>query len=239
MVTEYNIDLHIHTCLSPCADLLMVPSAIIDEAKKRGLDCIGICDHNSAENVRAVRIAGEREGVFVLGGMEITTREEVHILGVFNGDDALHAVQELVHVNLDGENDEATFGEQLIVDEDDRILGSSGMLLIGATNLSVEETVRTVLDYGGLAIASHVDREQYSIIGQLGFIPEHLPLHALELSPRVDVDGKKAFRELGYPLVTFSDAHYLTDIGKTSTVVSAEALTFSALKEAICTGAWE
>ena len=234
MVKKYKIDLHIHTCLSPCADLTMLPTAIIDEAEKRGLDCIGICDHNSSENVAAVKRAGERTGVLVLGGMEITTREEVHILSFFGEDDALHRIQELVYRNLPGENDETRFGEQLIIDEYDRIVGSCAKLLIGSTNLSVEETVQAIRDNGGIAVASHIDREQFSILGQLGFIPEHLPLHALELSPRADALKKDSFKNLGYPLVTFSDAHFLTEIGKTSTTVFARELSFSALKTALC-----
>jgi len=46
-------DLHIHTCLSPCAQREMVPTAIVKRAKAAGLDMIGICDHNSAENAGA------------------------------------------------------------------------------------------------------------------------------------------------------------------------------------------
>ncbi|MHB9030073.1 MAG: PHP domain-containing protein [Candidatus Latescibacterota bacterium] len=234
MEKKFSIDLHIHTCLSPCADDAMLPAAIIGEAEKHGLDCIGICDHNSAENVPAVKKAGKRAGIQVLGGMEITTREEVHILALFEDDRSLRNIQDLVYRNLTGENDEETFGEQLIADENDRIIGSCRKLLIGATNLSLDEAVRGIRDHGGIAIASHIDREQFSVIGQLGFIPEHLPLHALELSPRVDARARSVFECLGFPLVTFSDAHYLTDIGKVSTLISAPKLSFNALRTALC-----
>ena len=99
------MDLHIHTCLSPCAQSDMMPTAIIKRAKEENLDEIGICDHNSAENVQAARKAGEREGVQVLGGMEICSSEEVHILTFFNDDDALFEMQNIVYENLSGEND--------------------------------------------------------------------------------------------------------------------------------------
>ena len=119
MLKEYKLDLHIHTCLSPCADLPMLPSGIIGHAKLRNLDGIGICDHNSAENVTAVMNAGKREGVTVFGGMEITSSEEVHVLSYFEDENALYEMQNIVYENLPGENDENYFGEQLVADEFD------------------------------------------------------------------------------------------------------------------------
>ena len=92
-LSEFRADLHIHTCLSACADKTMLPAAIIKQAKLRGLDIIGICDHNSAQNVSAVKKAGERESVGVLGGIEITSREEVHIMGFFEDDNNLEKMQ--------------------------------------------------------------------------------------------------------------------------------------------------
>src|SRR5450756_872374 len=61
-------DLHVHTCLSPCSGLDMSPREVVNAALQKGLDLIGICDHNSAENVRAVKNAGVRNGLMVLGG---------------------------------------------------------------------------------------------------------------------------------------------------------------------------
>ena len=82
-IKEFKADMHIHTCLSPCADLEMSPRNIIKEAKKKGLDIIGICDHNSAENFPAVEKSANKEGIKVIGGIEITSREEVHVLALF------------------------------------------------------------------------------------------------------------------------------------------------------------
>ena len=217
MLKEFRLDLHIHTCLSPCADLMMLPTAIIKHAKMKNLDGIGICDHNSAENVAAVKKAGEKEGMQVLGGFEITSSEEVHIMAFFDNDDALSEMQDIVYKNLSGENDEKIFGEQLIVDESDNILGINKKLLIGSTGLTVDEIVKSIHSLGGAAVASHIDRESFSIIGQLGFIPEELPLDALELSSNYDSGKTENYKSYGFPLVTSSDAHFLTDIGKTST----------------------
>ena len=215
MLRWFRADLHLHTCLSPCADSTMSPMAIVKEAKKRKLQIVGICDHNSVENVEAVRKAGKRERLAVMGGIEITSREEVHILGFFSKKTALWNIQDMVYKKLSGENDENLFGEQIVADEYDRVIGSNKRLLIGASRLSVEEIVDAIHGLGGLAIASHIDRQSFSIIGQLGFVPRGLTLDALEISPLASREKRCSFsQEYDLPLVTFSDAHCLDDIGR-------------------------
>ena len=113
-------DLHVHTCLSPCAESEMVPTAIVDQAKRMGLDIIGICDHNSAENVVPCSRPAGGEDLPVIPGMEITSREEVHVLGLFRDEEGLSALQNLVYGNLPGENNPDFFGAQTIVDESRR-----------------------------------------------------------------------------------------------------------------------
>ena len=221
------MDLHIHTCLSPCAQSDMLPTTIIKQARDKNVDVVGICDHNSAENVLAVRKAGEKEGVQVLGGMEMSSSEEVHILAFFDDDGALLEMQNIVYENLFGENDEKYFGEQLIVDEYDKIIGSTNKLLIGSTSLGIDRIVELVHSLGGLAVASHVDRDSFSIITQLGFIPKELPLDALELSWRCELSEVNNYESYGLPLVKFSDAHFLSDIGKAVTTFSLSAPSFS------------
>ena len=218
----WKADLHIHTCLSPCAEAEMTPEAIVATAASRGLDVIAICDHNSAENVRAVAAAAEGRTLTVMGGMEVTSQEEVHVLGLFDGSDAaaLDALERIVYENLPGENDEATFGEQTVYGEDGSVGGRNTHLLIGATTLSLERVVEAIRDLGGVAIASHIDREGFGIIGQLGFVPEGLALDALELSTRAGEreQWRSVSRETGLPLVWSSDAHRLDEIGAASTV---------------------
>jgi PHP family Zn ribbon phosphoesterase len=231
-------DLHIHTCLSPCADLSMVPRQIVSRAKSRSLDVIAICDHNSAENVIAVRRAGEREQLPVIGGIEITSQEEVHLLALFDSDEGLFLTQEIIYDNLPGENDEQAFGEQLIVDENGEIVDVSGKLLIGATTLAIERIVETVHQFGGIAIASHIDRPSYSIISQLGFVPEGLALDALEVSPRSSAREMAAsFPWVGeFPVITGSDAHYPEDIGKAVTSFIGERPDIAELRKALRDG---
>jgi predicted metal-dependent phosphoesterase TrpH len=206
----------------------MQTTAIIKQAKKVGLDMIGICDHNSAENVSAVMKAGVREGLPVIGGIEITSCEEVHILGLFNTEQDLMHLQDMVYDNLSGENREQFFGPQTVVDEWDHVLGTNHRLLIGATALTVEQIVKAIHNRSGLAIASHVDRERFSLIGQLGFIPKGLELDALEVSTPSSI--KQGY---DYPVVTFSDAHFLEDIGKSYTHFMIEDVSVDEIKKAL------
>ena len=227
-------DLHIHTCLSPCADSTMLPMAIVKEAKRNNLQMIGICDHNSIENVEAVKKAGEREGLAVMGGVEIASQEEVHILGFFDEETSLWDIQDVLYENLSGENDEDVFGKQLLADEYDRVIGSNKRLLIGATRLPVEGIVHLIHRLGGLAIASHVDRESFSIISQLGFIPGGLTLDALEISPLASRERRYAFcQKYDFPLLTFSDAHCLNDIGKSFSSFLIERASLEETKKAL------
>ena len=225
---KVRADLHMHTCLSPCADAQMQATAIVRQAKKVGLDMIGISDHNSAENVAAVVKAGAREGLPVIHGMEITSSEEVHILGLFKNELDLMSIQEVIYQNLPGENHEQAYGPQTVVDEWDNVLGSNSRLLLGATNLTVERVVDAIHDRSGVAIASHVDRERFSLIGQLGFIPEGLSLDALEVSRQSSLN-----KEYDYPVVIFSDAHFLEDIGKSSTCFMIEDVSVDEIKKAL------
>jgi predicted metal-dependent phosphoesterase TrpH len=225
---KVKADLHVHTCLSPCADEQMQATAIVKQAGTMGLDMIAICDHNSAENVAAVVKAGLREGLSVIAGMEITSREEAHILGLFETESDLMRMQELVYENLSGENCEESFGPQTVVDEWDRVVGKNCRLLIGATTLSVERIVEAIHERGGLAVASHVDRERFSLVGQLGFIPKGLSLDAVEVSRPFP-----AGQGYGYPVVTSSDAHFLEDIGKSFTCFMLEELSLGEIRKAL------
>jgi len=225
---KVRADLHLHTCLSPCADNQMQATAMVEQAKKVGLDMIGICDHNSAENVAAVVKAGQRAGLAVIGGMEVTSSEEVHILGLFHTETDLMRMQDMVYENLPGENSEEAFGPQLVIDEWNNVVGKNPRLLIGATNLTVEQIVDSIHQWSGLAIASHIDRERFSLIGQLGFIPEGLKLDAVEVSA-----PSSALREYGYPVVTSSDAHFLEDIGRNPTCFMIESASLAEIRKAL------
>ncbi|MBM4170145.1 MAG: PHP domain-containing protein [Ignavibacteria bacterium] len=209
---EFKADLHIHTCLSPCAELEMSPRNIAKEAKRKGLAIVGICDHNSGENVPAVNKAAAFEGVEVLGGMEITSKEEVHVLALFDSEERLFGLQKIVYENLQGTNDEKIYGDQVVANELDEVVDFNKKLLIGATEISIDRLVELIHEFDGLAIAAHIDREGFGIIGQLGFIPKGLALDAVELADPVNKDAMAL--EEPFAFVSSSDAHTLERIGK-------------------------
>ncbi len=214
-------DLHIHTCLSPCATLDMTPRKIVQRSLERGLHIIGITDHNSAENAGAVMAAARGTRLTVVPGMEITTSEEVHILGLFGSVDAAIAMQEQVYERLQpGKNDEDLFGIQVIANAWDEVEGISERLFIGAVAMGIHEAVEAIHRLRGMAVAAHVDRQAFSILGQLGFIPDDLALDALEISGRIPLRGARTAVAgvQDFPLITASDAHDLTDIGKSPTI---------------------
>ncbi len=235
MSKTYTCNLHVHTCLSPCGDLDMHPAAIVQEAIEQHLDIIAICDHNTSENVRYVAKAAQGTGLRVIGGMEVASREEVHIIALFEHLDALYRLQDYVYDHLDGLNDADAFGMQVIVNEVGEVEGFNERLLIGATNIPMEKVVETVHELDGRAIAAHIDRPSFSVISQLGFVPEHVPFDALEISARLGIaDARRNFPELNrYPFITSSDAHFIKDISAASTKMCLEEASLSEIRMAL------
>ncbi len=231
----FMVDTHIHTCLSPCAELDMHPAALIDAAVRAGLDSIAVCDHNSAENAGAVQRAGLAAGLAVIPGMEITSAEEVHILGLLPDLESAMVLQSKVYRSLPGRNDENTFGMQVVANEFAEVLGFNERLLAGATTLSLEAVVAAIHSVDGLAVASHVDREGFGIIGQLGFIPPELPLDAIEISRRMPLTRARATYAPGgeRPILCASDAHEPGDIARAATYILMEQATLQELRRAL------
>ncbi len=235
MLKGFRCDLHIHTCLSPCADLDMYPTALIEKSLAGGLDVIGICDHNASENVRYVIEASRGKPVHVFPGMEITSREEVHVIALFKNIDNLLQIQKVVYNSLSGTNREEIFGCQAIVNESDEVEGFNDRLLIGSTDLSLQEVVEEIHALDGIAIAAHIDRESFSVLGQLGFIPSDIRFDALEISRRTGLKEARAkYPDLrDYTFIESSDAHCIRDIGKGFTKIFMEEPSLSELRMAL------
>lgn len=232
----YRLDLHIHTVLSPCTEIAeMTPKAIVRTAREKGLDIIGVCDHNSARNTKATSRAGAKIGLTIVPGMEITSSEEVHIIGLFPSDEEAEGAQEEVYARLHGENDEDVFGCQIVVDEEDLVEDLDQRLLISATTLSTEKVVGMIHRHKGLAVAAHVDRQGFGIFSQLGFIPDTLELDALEISKRTNYTAvREKFPQCRkFPLITSSDAHFLSDVGAVQTRMLLAEPSFQEIKKAL------
>lgn len=235
MLRRFTADLHIHTCLSPCGDLQMSPQKIVAQVLRQNIDIIAICDHNSAENIRPVMKAAEGKSVVVLSGLEVCSREEIHVLAIFDNLESALGLQTLVYQHLPGKNDPDAFGLQVVANECDEVVGFQERLLIGATELSIEQVVAEIHGRGGLAIASHIDREAYSVIGQLGFVPESVKFDALELSSHMSYENAlvKLPACTGYTFVKNSDAHFIDDVGKNVSGYLLERPSFQEIVKAL------
>jgi hypothetical protein len=210
----YIADLHVHTVVSPCAEVEMIPPFIVAEALQRGINLIAITDHNSSANVGAVQQAAAGTELQVLPGMELQTREEVHLLCLFDTLEQLAAWQNLVSSHLPPlENNIDYFGEQFVVDATGEFIRRETQLLLTSASLTLAEAVDQILKLGGLAIPAHVNRSAFSLIANLGFVPPGVPFDALEISRHLTPQQAcQKFPQLHrFPLMQNGDVHRLDE----------------------------
>jgi hypothetical protein len=212
----------------------MSPRAVVEKSIAERLDIIAICDHNASENMQFILRSAEGKSLTILPGIEITSSEEVHLLALFDTLDDLKKIQDIIYDHLSGTNREEVFGCQAIVNDLDEVEGFNDKFLLGATKLPLLEIIHLIHNFGGLAIASHIDRESFSVISQLGFIDPDIPLDALEVTRQTGIRGaRKKYPELArFPFIESSDAHFIKDIGQGTTTMFLERGTISELRMA-------
>ena len=210
------VDLHIHSSLSPCSSNEMTPNNIVNMSILKGLDIIAITDHNSVLNCSPVMEIGKEKGIVVIPGMEVETKEEVHVVCLFPSLDKALKVQEVIWPLLPPmTNRKDIFGEQLLFDTKDEIIESVDKLLLTAADIKLEDVDNIVRSVGGVIIPAHIDRKSNSVLSNMGFIPENLKLKYLELSKYCNIDEFREQNELdNYKFIVSSDAHDLKDISE-------------------------
>jgi len=210
-------DVHLHTCLSPCADITQSPKRIIEKVNENKFDLIFITDHNSIANAEAAMKSGKDFGKLkIYPGMEITTKEEIHILSLFENLEDAGNTQDFINNYLPDVYYEKERHEQIIANENDEVEGFYGKSLFSAVDLDIDEIIELIHKNKGIAIAAHIDRQSFSIISQLGFIPEVCKLDALEISPNMSLkEADEIYKDcaLKYKFVKGSDSHSLNTIG--------------------------
>jgi 3',5'-nucleoside bisphosphate phosphatase len=234
-LTRFRAELHVHTVLSPCAEVEMIPPLIVQQALENHIDLIAITDHNTTANVGAVMKAAEGTGLTVMPGMELQTVEEVHSLCIFPDLESALEFQKIVDSALPPlQNAPEHFGEQFIVDESGDFIRREDRLLIVSTNLSLTEAWESVSALGRLFIPAHVNRKAFGLIENLGFIPEDIPLKAVEISRHLNSHlAVKSYPQLdGYTLLKGGDAHRLDELLGANTFV-VESRTLNELKLAL------
>lgn len=214
MIKPFKADLHVHTVLSPCAEVEMIPPLIVEYALDLGIELIAITDHNSSANIEAVQKAALNTPLHVLPGMELQTREEVHCLCLFDTFEQIMLLQKLVSETLpQRENDAEHFGEQFVVDETGDFIRREEQLLLVSSSLSITDAWKVVNNLGGLFIPAHVNRKAFGLLENLGLVPTDIQIEALEISRHITPsDAVKQFPQIkGYPLIQDGDVHRLDE----------------------------
>ncbi|MBP5285719.1 MAG: PHP domain-containing protein [Kiritimatiellae bacterium] len=216
-----KFDLHIHSALSPCASLEMSPAEIVRAAKAAGMGGIALTDHQSAKNAPAIAECARRENLACLFGLEVQTSEDVHTLAVFDTVAQALAMTDWVYEALPKRvNDPETFGDQPVLSWDDEIVEMEWRILATGCRRTIPETAARVRELGGLYIAAHIDRPNFSVLSGLGAIPENC-FDAVELSRTAD-ENAWAPKADGYAVIRSSDAHNPGDVARVWTEADCE-----------------
>lgn len=211
----YKADLHIHSVLSPCGDLEMSPSTIIHNLIAKKVNMFAITDHNSMANFDAYHYHAKKNGLICFPGIEIQTSEEVHLVALFDDiKDAKQFERQLYLSLLPLENDPDYFGDQVIIDNEENLVGFENRALINSSMWSLDECVEKVRFFNGFCFPAHEDASSFSITAQLGFIPEVLDFSAIGITAKCNKENlfTKYPYFLKYALIRNSDAHYPQDI---------------------------
>lgn len=211
---KFYYDLHIHSCLSPCGDDDATPDSIAGMGELNGLNIMALTDHNTCKNCPAFFEAALRHGIFPVAGMELTTAEDIHVVCLFPSlENAMAFSEEIESRRILIKNRTDIFGNQLIMDSEDNVVGQEEHLLSNATTISLDEAPIITEKFGGICYPAHIDRESNGVIAVLGAFPQTPEFHCAELHDRSKLDS---YADLsGFikdKLIISSDAHYLWDI---------------------------
>ena len=216
-MSAFRCDLHIHSCLSPCADEEMTPGVIAGVGKLNGLDILALTDHNTCGNCESFFTACVNYGVVPVAGMELTTSEDVHLLCLFRTLRNATAFAAIVNERrIKIKNKPEIFGRQLLIDREEEPCGEEAFLLINATTLSLEEATKLCKKHRGVAIPAHIDRESNGLLSTLGGFPEEPDFPTIEVREAESLSTL----ECTYPIlsrkraIVSSDAHRICEIAE-------------------------
>lgn len=213
-MNRYYYDLHIHSCLSPCADNDNTPNNLAGMASLCGLNIVALTDHNTCKNCPAFFEAAKRYGIIPIPGMELTTSEDIHVICLFESlETALAFEIEIAKRRIFIKNRVDIFGEQLILNGEDNIIGEEENLLSNATTISIEEVPNLVASYNGICYPAHIDRDANGIISVLGTFPSTPNFSCIELHNSLKRDEYiKKYKLYDKKIIISSDTHILTDM---------------------------
>ena len=212
-MNKYFYDLHIHSCLSPCADDENTPYNLAGMAAVLGINIMALTDHNTCKNCPAFFKAAKQYGIIPVAGMELTTAEDIHLVCLFERlEDALAFDKEIDSRRIKIDNRPDIFGNQLILGEDDAPLGEEPHLLSNATTVTLDEAPQLAEHFGGICYPAHIDRDANGIVSTLGTLPESPAFSCAEFHFGEKREEFSKRMKLPAVSVVCSDAHYLEDI---------------------------
>lgn len=212
-MNKYFYDLHIHSCLSPCADDENTPYNLAGMAAVLGINIMALTDHNTCKNCPAFFKAAKQYGIIPVAGMELTTAEDIHLVCLFERlQDALEFDKEIDSRRIKIDNRPDIFGNQLILGEDDAPLGEEPYLLSNATTVTLDEAPALAERFGGICYPAHIDRDANGIVATLGTLPETPAFSCVEFHFGEKREEYGLRMSLPAVSVVCSDAHYLEDI---------------------------
>jgi len=219
-----TFDFHNHSCLSPCASLENSPSEMAKRARQKGIEIFALTDHNSALNSAAFAIACAHQGLIPFFGLEMNPFEEAHLLAIFPDPLAALDFSDQVYRYLPQiEMDPGQFGDQVVVDPNDEILAMPAAWYGNALQESFAFFADAAHNAEALVIPAHVDRVQFSVYSQLGFLPPgaYDAVEAIGADPDPVLCGRHC-------VISDSDAHVLEHVGRRSSAVEIadEALVY-------------
>jgi len=208
--------LHIHSALSACGDDIMSPQLILEQAVQKGLNLISITDHNTVQHSILACKLSEGIPIRVIPGVELTSREEVHLLAYFPNVNALLKIEKEIDNYLPKrKNNSQVFGYQLCYDLKGEIVGIDYTLRQVALNIGLDNLVEFIHSIEGIAVPAHIDKNRFSLLSQLGFLDREANFDAVEISK---FKWRKEKFQLGntwndFPVIAGSDSHGVEDIG--------------------------
>ena len=200
------------------------------------LNVIALTDHNTCKNCASAMTIGKEYGITVIPGMELTTSEEVHVLCLFHTLEDAMAFDAFVEPRiLPIPNDPKAFGDQFLCDENDEVAGTFPTLLISATDISFDRVDDCLKPFNGVMIPAHIDKNSFSLMSNLGFVPPDTTFRCFELA---DMNNLHKLQESnpylkGCNVITDSDAHYIDRINEAVNTLYAESASIDDVLDAL------
>ena len=231
-----RVDLHMHSCLSPCGSEEMTPNDLVNMAWLKGLDAIAVADHNSARNLPACAQVAAARGLVLVPALEVTCAEEVHLLCYFHDVAAALAMGDWLYQRLpDVRNRAAFFGEQQVMDAEDRVVAVEEKLLTQAVRATLAQVAAQAAALDGVAVPAHINRGANSLLGVLGMFPADVRFTAVEIDPRAPAPHARLLPP-GLRILNASDAHALEAIAEPGFALEAEERSVAAILRALRAG---